>query len=121
MDGPTTTRVNTSTPIRFIPDPATACRHVDAIRTVLADNAGCGDCLATGDRWVHLRICMTCGHVGCCNDSPNRHATAHHHATSHPIIRSVEPGETWGWCYPDDELLFADHHPPPQPHQEDHP
>jgi len=62
---------------------------------------GCEDCLRIGASWVHLRICMTCGHVGCCDSSPNRHATAHNRAVGHPIIKSLEPGEDWGWCYPD--------------------
>jgi hypothetical protein len=63
---------------------------------------GCVECLQTGDRWVHLRRCTTCGHVGCCDSSPNRHATAHHHGSGHPIVRSYEPGEEWFWCYVDD-------------------
>jgi CPA1 family monovalent cation:H+ antiporter len=61
---------------------------------------GCAECLATGHHdWVHLRLCLTCGHVGCCDSSPGRHATAHHEATGHPVIRSHQPGETWRWCY----------------------
>ena len=63
---------------------------------------------AIGGKWLHLRICLTCGHVGCCDNSPNRHATAHHHATSHPIIRSLEPGEDWSWCYVDEVALVID-------------
>lgn len=59
----------------------------------------------TGDRWVHLRLCMTCGHVGCCNDSPNRHASAHFRACEHPVIRSYEPGERWAYCYVDDAFV----------------
>ena len=67
------------------------------------------DCLASGGKWLHLRICLTCGHVGCCDDSPNRHATAHYHAASHPLIRSLEPGEEWSWCYVDEVgLLLAE-------------
>jgi uncharacterized UBP type Zn finger protein len=62
---------------------------------------GCAECLAAGDPWLHLRICLECGHVGCCDDSPNRHATAHANATRHPLIRSLEPGEEWAWCYVD--------------------
>ena len=82
---------------------APPCSHLDQ---VLLDHlphevAGCEECLRIGDGWVHLRICLTCGHVGCCDSSPNRHATAHFHATDHPIIKSMEPGEDWGWCYPD--------------------
>ena len=67
---------------------------------------GCTDCLKIGGHWVHLRLCMTCGHVACCDDSPNRHASAHAHASGHPIIRSFQPGEDWYWCYVD-ELLFT--------------
>jgi hypothetical protein len=62
---------------------------------------GCEDCLATGDGWVHLRICLACGHVGCCDSSPNRHASKHAAATEHPLIRSLQPGEEWCWCFPD--------------------
>jgi len=66
---------------------------------------GCEECLATGGRWVHLRMCQTCGHIGCCDSSPGRHATGHYHATTHPIIRSAEPGEDWSWCYVDEVAL----------------
>src|SRR2546430_11014197 len=69
---------------------------------------GCEDCLRTDGKWLHLRICLTCGHVGCCDDSPNRHATAHYHATSDPIIRSLEPGEDWSWCYVDEVAFVVD-------------
>ncbi len=82
-----------------------ACTHLDQIRDVQPSADGCEDCLRIGSSWVHLRLCMTCGHVGCCDQSPNRHATAHAHATGHPIIRSHEPGEAWGYCYPDDLYL----------------
>ena len=81
------------------------CTHLDQVRPVTPSAGGCEDCLRIGGRWVHLRLCQTCGHVGCCDNSPNRHATAHHHETAHPLIRSFEPGEDWWWCYPDD-LLF---------------
>jgi hypothetical protein len=85
------------------------CTHLDQVQvTELPESvAGCEDCLRTGEKWLHLRICVTCGHVGCCDDSPNRHATAHTRASSHPIIRSLEPGEEWCWCYVD-ELAFID-------------
>jgi uncharacterized UBP type Zn finger protein len=66
---------------------------------------GCEECLAMGSRWVHLRLCLECGHVGCCDNSPNRHATKHWHKSHHPVIASYEPGENWVWCYPD-ELFF---------------
>jgi CPA2 family monovalent cation:H+ antiporter-2 len=81
------------------------CAHLDQIRPVFPSAAGCEDCLRTGDSWVHLRICMTCGHMGCCDSSPNRHATKHHHQTGHPIVRSMEPGEEWGWCYADEVVV----------------
>lgn len=63
---------------------------------------GCEECLATGGRWVHLRLCLGCGHVGCCDNSPGRHATQHFRQTGHPVMRSFEPGEDWGWCYVDE-------------------
>ena len=66
---------------------------------------GCEECLKTGDTWVHLRLCLECGHVGCCDDSPNKHATKHYHATGHPVIRSFEPGEHWRYCYVDDLVV----------------
>jgi CPA2 family monovalent cation:H+ antiporter-2 len=66
----------------------------------------CAECVAAGDGWVHLRQCRTCGHVGCCDSSLNRHATRHYHASGHPIIGPVEPGEAWSWCYPDQLLLI---------------
>lgn len=65
---------------------------------------GCADCLRDGTTWVHLRLCLTCGNVGCCDSSTGRHATAHHRQTAHPVMRSIEPGEGWRWCYVD-ELL----------------
>jgi hypothetical protein len=84
-----------------------ACTHLDHIRLTQLPDAvdGCVDCLRTGDPWLHLRICLECGHVGCCDDSPNRHATAHGHASGHPIIRSLQPGETWSWCFLDEVAM----------------
>jgi hypothetical protein len=81
-----------------------SCTHLDHIHvTELPEQVdGCEDCLATGGRWLHLRICLECGHVGCCDDSPGRHASAHAAATEHPIIRSIEPGEDWSWCFVDE-------------------
>ena len=81
------------------------CRHLDQIQEVTPSAHGCEDCLRTGGHWLHLRLCLSCGHVGCCDSSPNKHATKHYHATGHPLIRSLELGEEWAWCYPD-ELLF---------------
>jgi uncharacterized UBP type Zn finger protein len=75
--------------------------HLDEIREVVPSANGCEDCLRIGDTWVHLRLCLICGHAGCCDSSKNKHATRHFHATNHPIIRSFEPGENWGWCYVD--------------------
>lgn len=84
-----------------------SCTHLDQVEYLERpdDVAGCPECLARGDAWVHLRMCQVCGQVGCCDDSPNRHATAHFHATGHPIIRSIEPGEQWSWCYVDEALF----------------
>jgi uncharacterized UBP type Zn finger protein len=84
-----------------------ACTHLNSVHVRELPEAvdGCEDCLATGGEWLHLRICLECGRVGCCDDSPNRHATAHAHASGHPIIRSLEPGETWSWCYVDELAL----------------
>jgi len=73
--------------------------HLKEIRKVTPSANGCEDCLRVGGEWVHLRLCLSCGHVGCCDDSPNRHASAHFHSTHHPIIQSFEPGEDWRWCY----------------------
>ena len=77
------------------------CSHLDQIRNVRPHTSGCEECLKTGDEWVHLRLCLICGHVGCCDASKNKHATKHFHATKHPIMRSFEPGEDWGWCFVD--------------------
>ena len=82
------------------------CSHLGAIADVEPSSWGCEDCLAAGARdWVHLRTCLQCGHIGCCDNSPGRHATKHFQATVHPIIQSYEPGEDWLWCYVD-ELAF---------------
>jgi Zn-finger in ubiquitin-hydrolases and other protein len=82
------------------------CSHVaDAQDVTPSATDGCEDCLREGGRWVHLRICMTCGHVGCCDSSPARHATAHFHGVGHPLIQSFEPGEDWWWCYVDEVSL----------------
>jgi uncharacterized UBP type Zn finger protein len=85
----------------------TTCTHLDTIAVLeLPESvAGCEDCLREGGVWLHLRICLECGHVGCCDDSPNRHATAHYHAGGHPLIHSLEPGEDWTWCYLDEVAM----------------
>jgi hypothetical protein len=87
-----------------VPD---SCTHLDTVTEGIRPSGnGCAECLETGDRWVHLRMCMTCGHIGCCDSSPNRHATAHWRAhPDHPIVRSYEPRQDWWWCFAD-HLLF---------------
>jgi uncharacterized UBP type Zn finger protein len=91
----------------------TSCTHLDQIQNVSPSGDGCEECLAIasqasrgiGDSWVHLRECLICGHVGCCDSSKNKHATKHFHATEHPIVQSIEPGEDWRWCYVDQTFL----------------
>jgi hypothetical protein len=77
------------------------CGHLETIQDVAPDSTGCDDCLAIGDTWLHLRVCMTCGHVGCCDSSKNQHASKHAAAVDHPIAQSYEPGEDWLWCFVD--------------------
>jgi hypothetical protein len=77
------------------------CEHAVDVEPVPPRTAGCEECLNTGSRWVHLRLCLACGHVGCCDSSPGRHATCHFHQTHHPVIASFESGERWAWCYVD--------------------
>jgi uncharacterized UBP type Zn finger protein len=85
------------------------CEELDAAAArsggVTPDAAGCTDCLPIKGRWVHLRLCLACGHVGCCDSSPNKHATRHFHDTGHAVIRSYEPGETWAWCYVHERMV----------------
>jgi uncharacterized UBP type Zn finger protein len=80
------------------------CEHIASIDDVSPNSEGCEECLKIGDEWVHLRMCLTCGHVGCCDNSKNRHATKHYRSTRHPVIQSFEPGEDWIWCYVDRKL-----------------
>ena len=84
------------------------CSHLDSVRVTHLPEPleGCEECLRTGDSWVHLRMCLACGKVGCCDNSRNRHATAHFRETGHPLIRSAEPGEDWAWCYEDELTLL---------------
>ncbi len=91
-----------------------ACTHVpDDLNPPTPSGSGCLECEADGKRdWVHLRLCQSCGHVGCCDNSPGKHATAHHHATKHPLIRSFEPDEHWWWCYPDEKGFHVPGAPP---------
>jgi uncharacterized UBP type Zn finger protein len=77
------------------------CTHLDQITITQTDTRVCEDCIKIGDHWVHLRLCLACGHVGCCDSSRNKHATKHFQQVGHPLIRSIEPGETWIWCYVD--------------------
>jgi hypothetical protein len=86
--------------------PDQSCTHIAAITTVKQPKRRvCEECVKTGSRWVHLRTCQECGNTNCCDDSPNRHATKHAHATSHPVIASAEPGERWLYCYPDEAFV----------------
>jgi uncharacterized UBP type Zn finger protein len=78
------------------------CDHPNQIRITNTETHVCEDCIKTGDSWVHLRLCLECGHVGCCDSSKNKHATKHFHHSKHPLIRSIEPGEAWVWCYVDE-------------------
>ncbi|MET0520012.1 MAG: UBP-type zinc finger domain-containing protein [Burkholderiaceae bacterium] len=77
------------------------CKHAAGLRRVLPSALGCEECLKSGSRWVHLRLCRSCGHVGCCDDSPNRHARAHYEVSGHPVIEGYDPPEGWAWCYVD--------------------
>ena len=92
------------------------CTHLDTITGAAPSDDGCTDCLAAGGRWVHLRRCAQCGHVGCCDSSPSKHATAHHAATGHPLVQSFEPGEEWYWCYEDETGFEIDGEPPSPAH-----
>ena len=93
----------------------TTCTHLESVKLDVTPSAeGCEDCLRAGGHWVHLRVCQQCGHVGCCDSSPAKHATAHFRGTEHPIVRSFEPGEEWFWCYAD-EVGFELADAPPAP------
>lgn len=82
------------------------CEHVkEIVAGVKRSGDGCVECLAQGMQWVHLRECLICGHVGCCDSSVGKHATKHFQSTKHPVMQSVEPGEHWGWCYVDEAML----------------
>ncbi|HXH51785.1 MAG TPA: UBP-type zinc finger domain-containing protein [Terriglobia bacterium] len=82
--------------------PEERCTHLDQIKIETTDKTVCEECIKMGDSWLHLRLCLTCGHVGCCDSSKNKHATRHFRASTHPLVRSIEPGENWVWCYADD-------------------
>ena len=83
------------------------CTHLDHIKVRHTKTHVCEDCVKTGDTWVHLRMCLVCGHVGCCDSSKNKHATKHFHQSQHPLMRSIEPGESWMWCYVDEMYPMA--------------
>jgi uncharacterized UBP type Zn finger protein len=89
---------------------ATTCTHLDTITVteLPAEVTGCEDCLRDGGKWLHLRICLACGHVGCCDDSPSRHASKHAAGAEHPLIRSLEPGEQWVWCFADEVAMLVE-------------
>ena len=78
------------------------CERIKQIKSVVPRTDGCEKCLKMGDGWVHLRLCEACGHVGCCDSSKNKHATKHYNETAHAVVKSLEPGEDWGYCYADD-------------------
>lgn len=84
---------------------ADTCSHLDQIKVKHPGKHVCEDCVKTGDKWVHLRMCLTCGKVGCCDSSKNKHATKHFHSDHHPLMRSIEPGEAWVWCYVDEMIV----------------
>lgn len=84
---------------------ADSCTHLDQITEVTPDSNGCRECVEMGDTWVHLRICLSCGHVGCCDASKNKHATKHFKTSGHPIVQSFEPNEQWLWCYVDELFM----------------
>ena len=84
---------------------AVQCKHLGMIHNVHPQTKGCEECLKMGDTWVHLRLCLVCGHVGCCDSSKNKHATKHYKATGHPIMESFFPHDPWGWCYVDEVML----------------
>ncbi|HEY3307271.1 MAG TPA: UBP-type zinc finger domain-containing protein [Desulfuromonadaceae bacterium] len=81
------------------------CSHLEQVKAIQPKTSGCEECLKSGDSWVHLRLCETCGHVGCCDSSKNRHASRHFHATNHPVIKSFQPGENWRYCYVDEQTV----------------
>ncbi len=99
-----------SLPRVTLPSMTETCGHLDQIDAGVQRDSeiGCSDCLAIGSGWVHLRECMICGHVACCDSSPNRHATKHFQASGHPVMRSIEPGELWWWCYVDEVAFTLD-------------
>jgi len=90
------------------------CAHLDQIKEVTPNSEGCAECIALGDTWIHLRMCRTCGHVGCCDESKNKHASRHFYEMDHPIIKSLEPDEGWSWCFIDEVVVEFETAPPEQ-------
>jgi monovalent cation:H+ antiporter-2, CPA2 family len=100
------TGIDMESEIRYAPKAdADVCSHLGRIRPVFPSAPGCEECLRIGDEWVHLRLCLVCGHVGCCDTSKNKHGTAHFHATNHPVMKSIEKFEDWAWCFVDEEYI----------------
>ena len=100
---------------------AAACTHTDRIREVTPKTDGCEECLASGGTWVALRMCLTCGHVGCCDSSPEQHASRHAAASGHPIAQSFEPGEDWFWSFVDEQFYAGPELTPPVSHPDEQP
>ena len=93
-------------PVKYVPTMSeSVCSHLDQIRPVVPRSKVCEECVKLGDKWVHLRMCLTCGKVGCCNSSKNKHASGHYEMTKHPLMKSLEPGENWAWCYADETYI----------------
>lgn len=84
---------------------AAVCEHLDQIQVMASDETTCPECVEAGDRWVHLRLCLSCGHVGCCDSSKNKHASRHFEESGHPLVGSLEPGEVWQWCFVDEVVV----------------
>lgn len=94
----------------------TACAHADPAVDVRPNAEGCEECLRAGGTWRFLRVCLECGHIGCCNDSPGKHATTHFESSGHPVVRSFEPGQNWYWCYVDEQQYEIEGSPPAPSH-----
>ena len=90
---------------RIFPERRLPCEHLGGLQPIAPRTAGCARCLEKGDSWVELRLCLSCGHVGCCDSSKNKHATQHFHETQHPVVQSLQPGEKWKWCYVDKSMV----------------
>ncbi len=106
VSAPANPTIDTEREVTYVPNvDASVCSHLDQIRPVYPSAAGCEDCIRLGEDWVHLRMCLTCGHTGCCDTSKNKHATAHFHDTEHPLMKSMEPFDDWAWCFVDEDYI----------------